>query len=67
MARKYIGQELRALRERAGQSQQGLAKVLGVHWRSIQDWEADRTAVDEFKAEALLARIRGLAKKGKGR
>lgn len=55
VARTYIGHRLKQMRKRAGLTQAGLAKVLGVHWRSVQDWEADRTAVDTFKAGAVLA------------
>jgi len=57
VARIHIGHRLKQMRKRAGLTQAGLAEVLGVHWRSVQDWESDRTAVDTFKAEAVLAAV----------
>ena len=65
MPRVYIGRRLRRARKRLKLSQMRLAEILGVHWRSIQDWEAERTAVDSFKAKALLDAIAGLARKGR--
>jgi len=62
MTRLYIGDRLKALRQRAGLSQVALAKALGVHERSIQDWEAERTAVDSYKAKALLDAANRLAR-----
>lgn len=67
MGRTYIGDELRQLREQSGLSQMKLADALGCHWRSIQDWESGRTAVDTFKAKAILAEVRKLAKKPRRR
>jgi len=52
--RIYIGGRLRKLREQCGMTQTAFADALGVHWRNVQDWEKERTAVDIFKAEALL-------------
>ena len=55
MPREQVGARLRALRVGAGLTQKGFAARLGVPWRSYQDWEYDRSAVDSFKADALLA------------
>ncbi len=66
MARSYIGQRLRTARKKFALTQQELADYLGVHRRSVQDWEADRTAVDDLKAGAVLARVDELVK-SKGR
>jgi DNA-binding transcriptional regulator YiaG len=67
VARTYIGQRLRRMRKRAGLTQAGLAEALGVHWRSVQDWEADRTAVDSYKAEALLTAVAKMPRRAGGR
>jgi DNA-binding transcriptional regulator YiaG len=63
MSRVYIGEQLVELRSQAGLTQMALAEALGVHWRSIQDWETGRTAVDSYKAEALLKEAERLVRK----
>jgi len=66
MVRVLIGKKLKKLRQKAGMTQRAFADTLGVHWRSVQDWEAERTEVDSFKAKALLEAASELAgKKGK--
>jgi len=67
MTRVHIGERLKALRGRAELSQKAFAGALGVHWRSVQDWEANRTAVDSYKAEALLKAAEAVVKKAKKR
>ena len=70
MPRRHIGNRLRPLRDRAGLSQRAFAAKLGVPWRSYQDWEYDRSAVDSFKADALLAlaeKIAGETKRKKAK
>ncbi len=70
MARVYIAERLKALRLKAGLSQQSFAAALGIHWRSVQDWEIGRTRVDSFKAEAVLKAAERLAarhRKSKGK
>jgi DNA-binding transcriptional regulator YiaG len=63
MPRIHIGEQLKGLRSQAGLTQMGLAEALGVHWRSIQDWEAGRTAVDAFKAGSLLRETERIVRK----
>lgn len=67
MAAELIGEKLRKLRAKTGLSQQKLAVQLGVHWRSIQNWETDTHAVDAFKAQAILERVRAIADASKDR
>jgi len=65
MARVKIGKDIKRLRERAGMTQRAFADTLGVSWRSVQTWEADRVSVDSRKAESLLADAGKLARKPK--
>ncbi len=61
----FIGDELRSMRTKAGLSQRKFAKAIGVHYRSLEDYEAGRTSVHEAKAAELLRRARlveGLSK-----
>lgn len=65
MALVHIGKKLKKLRERAGLPQRKFAVRLGISWRALQDYERGITAVDGYKAKALLDAARKLARKGK--
>lgn len=67
MRREYIGKKLRRLRKQAGLTQRELARRLGIHWRSVTDYERDVTAVDPYKATAILLIVEKLAAKNKGK
>lgn len=67
MPREHIGDRLKARRAGAGLTQKGFAARLGVPWRSYQDWEYNRSAVDSFKAAALLAAAKKIAMQGKAK
>ena len=59
----HIGKKLKALRKNTGLSQQAFADELGVHRRSYQNWEIDKSAVDNYKAEGLLKAAGKIARK----
>jgi DNA-binding transcriptional regulator YiaG len=59
------GKELRRLRERAGLSQMALAKLAGIHARTIMRWELGQVPIPKLEALGLVALLK--EKKGDAR
>jgi len=55
------GKELRRLRERAGLSQMALAKLAGIHARTVIRWELGQVPISKLEALGLVS----LLKEGK--
>lgn len=53
MQPKTLGMRLRRLRKINGETQKEFAENFGRHFRTIQNWELDRTLPDVFTAMAL--------------
>ena len=53
MKPKTLGRRLRSLRKMNGETQKEFAENFGRHFRTIQNWELDRTLPDVFTAMAL--------------
>ena len=53
MKPKTLGRRLRRLRKMNGETQKEFAENFGRHYRTIQNWELDRTLPDIFTAMAL--------------
>lgn len=53
MEQKTLGRRLRRLRKANGETQKEFAENFGRHFRTIQNWELDRTLPDIFTAMAL--------------
>lgn len=53
MQPKTLGRRLRRLRKMNGETQKEFAENFGRHFRTIQNWELDRTLPDIFTAMAL--------------
>jgi len=53
MKPKTLGRRLRRLRKMNGETQKEFAENFGRHFRTIQNWELDRTLPDVFTALAL--------------
>lgn len=53
MQPKTLGRRLRRLRKINGETQKEFAENFGKHYRTIQNWELDRTLPDVFTAMAL--------------
>ena len=53
MQPKTLGRRLRRLRKMNGETQKEFADNFGRHYRTIQNWELDRTLPDIFTAMAL--------------
>lgn len=53
MQPKTLGRRLRRLRKINGETQKEFAENFGRHYRTIQNWELDRTLPDIFTAMAL--------------
>lgn len=53
MQPKTLGRRLRRLRKIKGETQKEFAENFGKHYRTIQNWELDRTLPDIFTAMAL--------------
>lgn len=53
MQPKTLGRRLRRLRKIKGETQKEFAENFGRHYRTIQNWELDRTLPDIFTAMAL--------------
>lgn len=53
MQPKTLGRRLRRLRKMNGETQKEFAENFGRHFRTIQNWELDRTLPDIFMAMAL--------------
>lgn len=53
MQPKTLGSRLRRLRKINGETQKEFAENFGRHYRTIQNWELDRTLPDIFTAMAL--------------
>lgn len=53
MKPKTLGRRLRRLRKKNGETQKEFAKNFGRHFRTVQNWELDRTLPDIFTAMAL--------------
>lgn len=53
MQPKPLGRRLRRLRKIKGETQKEFAENFGRHYRTIQNWELDRTLPDIFTAMAL--------------
>ena len=45
--------ELKAWRKRSGMTQRSLANELGIHWRTVQEYEAGRLRVTKLVELAL--------------
>lgn len=48
-----LGRRLRRLRKINGETQKEFADNFGRHYRTVQNWELDRTIPDVFTATAL--------------
>lgn len=53
MEQKTLGRRLRRLRKKNGETQKEFAENFGRHYRTVQNWELDRTLPDVFTAMAL--------------
>lgn len=53
MQPKTLGSRLRRLRKINGETQKEFADNLGRHYRTVQNWELDRSVPDVFTAMAL--------------
>lgn len=53
MEQKTLGRRLRRLRKLNGETQREFAENFGRHFRTIQNWELDRSIPDVFTAMAL--------------
>lgn len=53
MQPKTLGRRLRRLRKIKGETQKEFAENFGRHYRTIQNWELDRTLPDIFTTMAL--------------
>lgn len=53
MGPKTLGRRLRRLRKINGETQKEFAENFGRHYRTVQNWELDRTLPDIFTAMAL--------------
>lgn len=53
MQPKTLGRRLRRLRKMNGETQKEFAENFGRHYRTVQNWELDRTLPDIFTAMAL--------------
>lgn len=53
MQPKTLGRRLRRLRKINGETQKEFAENFGRHYRTVQNWELDRTLPDIFTAMAL--------------
>lgn len=53
MEQKTLGRRLRRLRKKNGETQKEFAENFGRHYRTVQNWELDRTLPDIFTAMAL--------------
>lgn len=53
MEQKTLGRRLRRLRKKNGETQKEFAENFGRHFRTVQNWELDRTLPDIFTAMAL--------------
>jgi transcriptional regulator with XRE-family HTH domain len=56
---KYVGEDVKAVRERAGLSQEQLAQLLGASWVTISRWERE-VSRPSAHARARLERLREL-------
>jgi len=61
--RPVTGPELRRLREKAGLSQEGLARLCDVATRTIIRWENNQVPIPALSARGLLAIMQELKKK----
>jgi len=57
------GSEVRRIRRGLGLTQAGLAKLVGVHWVTVNRWENEKTSIPEPTAK--LIRLLALPKKGR--
>ena len=53
MKPKTLGRHLRRLRKINGETQKEFADNFGRHFRTVQNWELDRSVPDVFTAMAL--------------
>ena len=53
MQPKTLGRRLRRLRKINGETQREFAENFGRHYRTVQNWELDRSVPDVFTAMAL--------------
>lgn len=53
MQPKTLGRRLRRLRKKNRETQKEFAENFGRHYRTVQNWELDRTLPDIFTAMAL--------------
>ena len=53
MKPRTLGRRLRRLRKINGETQKEFADNFGRHYRTVQNWELDRTLPDIFTAMAL--------------
>ena len=53
MKQKTLGRRLRRLRKINGETQKEFAERFGRHYRTVQNWELDRSVPDVFTAIAL--------------
>ena len=53
MQPRTLGRRLRRLRKSNGETQREFAENFGRHYRTVQNWELDRSVPDVFTAMAL--------------